>query len=939
MASNIKNKNQETLLVLDGHSVLYRAFYALPTALTLESGQVINAVYGFFNMLFLSIDQFSPTHLCICFDRKEPTFRHVMYPEYKAHRSPTPEELISQIPIVKDCLIKMGIKVFEKPGYEADDLIGTISKVSTKNQVKTLIISGDKDLLQLVTDYASVAIMKKGIANFDIYDHKAIKERYNLTPDQLIDLKSLQGDSSDNIPGVAGVGEKTALSLLMQYPSLDEIYENLENIKSKSVKSKLEADKDIAKISYQLATINTKSPIDISIPELSYSPNWQNILSCFHEYKFNNLIRKYQSRVGDSELVVTENKAVHINESIKSGDVIYTVIDVVDGLKKIIKDLKLGFAVDLETTSLITHLAQIVGIAISFKPKEAFYIPLNKYLEDDSPDNEVTIPLFQEMEAPRPKKKTAFKINPFLKLLKPLLEDPGISKITHNGKYEYQVFKNYGIELNGVNFDTMLAAYLLFPGKPVGLKDLANRLLNIQMTTYEELVGKGKTQISFRDVTIEQAINYAATDADLTLRLADYFRPKIEENGLGRLFYEIELPLQIVLGKVEYEGVSLDVEYLRKIESEFEIEIEQARKEVFEISGEEFNLNSPKQLQEILFNKMGLPTQKKTQTGHSTDASVLEKLAPNYEIAKVLLKYRTLEKLSSTYIKALPALVLEDTGRVHTSFNQTVTMTGRLSSSAPNLQNIPIRTAHGGKIRKAFIPSTPENFILSADYSQIELRIIAHLAKDEKMIAAFNNNEDIHTSTASLVFDVPLNEVTKEIRYQAKAVNFGIIYGISVFGLAENLQIPRQESKEIIDNYFLKFPNIKKFMEETIIETMQEKLVKTVFGRIRQIPEIDSPIPARKQFAKRTAINTRVQGTAADIIKIAMINVQNKLEEQKLGSKMIIQVHDELVLDVLPLELQKVRDLVINEMENAVQLSVPLTVDADIGKNWQEMKS
>jgi DNA polymerase I len=915
---------KNNLLLIDGHSLAYRAYYAFPNTMTLPDGSPSNALYGFITLLFGQIERTKPKYLGVCFDRKEKTFRHEMYPAYKAHRPPSPQDFRDQIDALKILLNKIDVPVLELPGYEADDIIGTIGRRAEKEQIYSLVLTADKDFYQLISDYVHIIVPQRGARESQIFKIKNIEAKYGLTPNQIIDLKALQGDPSDNIPGVAGVGEKTALTLLHEYPSLNDVYDNVDQLKSEKLKEKLINSKEQAYLSYKLAEINCEVPIDRGIAELLFEPNWENILDSFKELQFNNLYKKYLVKSEAHALSVKET----VNKQIEKTE--YKLIDTLSAVKALIPKLKKGFACDLETTSLNARDAQIVGISISFSRACAVYIPFNKYIKNIVPEENIM--LFSGLE--QKEAVDDFQINPYLKLLQPLLEDPKIPKYTHNGKYEYVVLKNHGIELSGIEFDSMLAAYLLYPGDRIGLKQLVYKIYQCEMTTFEEVVGKGKSKLNFSQIDINVAKDYACADADFTFRLKEDLVKKIQTQALDNVFYNIEMPLQTILGKMEFTGVAIDSDYLHLLDREFTSQLKIVEKTIFNIAGTVFNINSPKQLGDILYDSLDLPVLKKTKTGRSTDSSVLEKLQSKHEIAKYLLDYRSLSKLLNTYVRALPFLVNIRTNKIHASFNQTITATGRLSSSNPNLQNIPIRTKDGEKIRGAFICSNSDGYILSADYSQIELRVMAHLAQDKNMIQAFQNNEDIHKSTAAIINNISLDEVSKEQRSNAKAVNFGIIYGISPFGLSQNLNIPAKEAKEIIENYFEKFPNIKKFFEDTILFAEKNSFVRTEFGRFRPITGINDPNHNMRQFAKRAAVNTRVQGTAADIMKLAMISIQSQIETLGLTSKMAIQVHDELVFDVPIQEKDQMVAIVRKEMESAVQLSVPLTVDISAGKNW-----
>ena len=923
MTSPPDNTKNSSILVVDGFSLAFRAFYGLPPTIKLPDGQPINAVFGFISLLFEAIEKEKPTHLAVCFDRPEPTFRKENYPEYKAHRPPPPEEFVTQIPILKSCIKDIGITILEKPGYEADDIMGAIAREGESKQFKTSLMTGDQDCFQLVGNYVTVLMNRKGVSELVRYTPDKVIEKCQVTPEQIIDYKALKGDASDNIPGVKGIGDKTATTLLKEYGTLDGIYENLDKIKSKSVQKKLMEGKELASISKKLATIEQNVPIDLSFEQFKYVPDWKIIMEIFKEFQFNRLLRKYEKKLGS---VSSQENGPNSEKS--NGT--YRTVSSLEEVKELIKELSDGFAIDLETTSLSIIDAQIVGVALSWKENEAIYIPLNKFLEDDTTSGMALFDQFQVQSKFR-------KISPILECLKPLLEDPVIPKYAHNGKYEWHVFKNYDINFRGISFDSMLASYLLFPGERVGLKDVTERLLDIQMTTYESVVGKGKSQIRFDQVPIEVATNYAAADADFTLRLFKVLRPQLMEKGLLEVMNSIELPTQFVLGQMEREGVCLNRPFMHEIEKKFGEKSNQLSTEIKNIAGCDFNINSTQQLGEILFEKMELPVIKKNKTGPSTDSSVLTKLAEDHPIAQKILDYRSLEKLQSTYVKSLPTLIHPKTNRIHTSFNQTVAATGRLSSNNPNLQNIPIRTDEGKMIREAFIPSKPNNWIIAADYSQIELRILAHLSQDPNLVSAFQNGEDIHAATAAIINHCSLDEVTKDQRYKAKAVNFGILYGQSAFGLSETLGIPRKESAKIIEDYFEKFPTIKNLIEDTIAETKKTGIVKTEYGRIRAVPEIFEKNPMRRQFGERMAVNTRMQGTAADIMKLAMCKIFDVMKQKGLKSRMIIQVHDELVFDVVDEEKDVLVELIEEYMKSIAQLKVPLDIDVAIGKNWQEV--
>ena len=891
-------------LIIDGYAMIFRAFFAYPEHLTAPDGSPINALLGFYTLLLQAIDKIQPDYFCICLDHKDKSFRHDLFSDYKAKRESPPETLIVQLQRLRVLLKRSGLCFIEQSGYEADDLIGTLVNQEWVSGFDISILTGDMDLLQLVNDHVSVLMPQRGSAPMKVMTPTAVQEKYGILPNQVIDYKALKGDTSDNIPGVKGVGDKTALTLLNKFKTLDVLYDSVSDAGSASVQKKLIEGKHSAYLSKRLATICCDITIDLKQADCVYQPDWSEMLAMFKELAFQGLYRKYSEQAPQQQ-----NKA--------QGD--YHLIKDEKELKALLPKLKKGFAVDLETDALSTLDAHILGVAISYQPHEAFYVMLPKPVCD----------LFSQQQAP--------VCDGLLALLKPLLEDANIPKIAHHGKYEYQVLKRYGITLEGLDFDTLLAGYLLFPGQALGLKDLVSTHLNVEMTTYEALVGKGKQAMALVDVPDDQVRDYACADADYTLQLKQFLEPLLEQKGLTNLFYDIEMPTQMVLANMELEGVCIDKLYLNTLEKQLDEKLQHLKQFIFTFTTLPFNLNSPQQLANFLYDELGLPVLKKTKTGRSTDASVLEKLYHQHECVPALLQYRSLEKLQGTYVKALPSLLHPSDGRIHTSFNQTVVITGRLSSSSPNLQNIPIRSEDGQKIRRAFIPSKPDHKILSLDYSQIELRVLAELSQDKHMITAFKEGVDIHQQTAALVFNCSLQDVNKEQRYQAKAVNFGIIYGVSAFSLSQQLGISNAEAKQIIDNYYAQFPTIKKFMDDTIVQAREDGFVKTAFGRYRYLPEIKASQVQRRNFAERTAVNTRIQGTAADIMKLAMISVDTLLKQKNYKSKLIIQVHDELVLDVISDECDQLPEDIKQCMQTVVDYEVPLEVDAVLGDNWQEI--
>ena len=915
----------KTLLIIDGYSLAFRAYYAYPQSLTLPDGFVVNAIYGFITLFFSAIDQFNPTHVVVCFDRKEPTFRHKKYEAYKAHRPPAPEDFIEQMNRLKEALSDFGIQYIEKPGFEADDLMGTFANQYSSVCEKIYLYTGDHDAFQLVSDTVHVIMPKKGVSAFLIYSPKEVLERYHVTSDQIIDFKALKGDSSDNIPGVKGIGDKTASKLIQDHSSLKNIYENIDLISNAKLKEKLILGKENAFLSYDLAKIDVNVSLNFQLDTFLKQFDWAVIFNFFTQYRFKSLLKKYETNFNALDSVVA------CNEHYTHQSTHYVLVETLEECEQLIPKLLNGFSFDLETTSLIVQEAQIVGISISFEEGEAYYIALNKFVSKVQLSE--TVPMFNagsEVTINR-------KLNPFLKCLKPIFEDASVEKFLHNAKYDYQVLFYYGICLKGVCFDTMIAAFLCDPYQKIGLKDVVYKVFNITMKSYEDVVGTGKSKCSFEDVEITTALEYAAADADMTFRLKNYFQSLLQEKKLDTLFYTIEMPLIFVLADMELNGVDIDIEKLNAIRSLFQAELDVLVKAIYHKTECEFNINSTKQVAEVLFDRLLLPVIKKTKTGRSTDMAVLEELKNEHPVIEDLIHYRILEKLLSTYVNSLPQLISPVTNKIHSHFNQAVAVTGRLSSTAPNLQNIPIRTSKGKEIRSIFISSSNKHFILAADYSQIELRLMAHLAQDKTMIDSFLSGEDIHALTASKVFNCELSAITKEQRYQAKAVNFGILYGMSASSLSKQINVSRKAASQMIADYFERFSNVNLFIKNTIENAKKNGFVKTEFGRIRPLLNINTANWATRQFEERVAVNTRLQGTAADIMKLAMISIDKEFKKSKLESKMIIQVHDELVFDVIDSEFDIIKNIIVSNMEHVVEYSVPLTVDLQFGKNWLDL--
>lgn len=873
------------LILIDGNSLMNRAYYALPELMN-KKGQHTNAIYGFANILFKIMDTYKPSHISVAFDLKAPTFRHKQYDAYKGNRKKMPDELREQVEPLKKMIDAFGINRIELEGYEADDLIGTVAKNFEQDGFEVYIITGDKDALQLVSDKIKVLFTKKGISELDEYDPDKMTEKYELTPQQFIDLKGLMGDQSDNIPGVAGIGEKTGIKLLKEYGSIENIYMNIDEI-SKSVKAKLEAGYDMAFLSKSLATIMVDIPLELKVDEFEKKDIDKNtLISLFSEFEFNSLIGK----VGNDE----------------SG-----LIDKVQKEYLISNDIEL-----------------LIDKATSLKSLNLFSIAKSGLVSDKR-----LINLFVKID------EEFFNIEEkdVLKL-KDVFENPEIKKYGYNLKNDCLILKPYEINLTGLYFDIAIAEYLIdSTSSNYEIKDIALKYNLGDVLSLEELLGKGKSKKDFKDLSDAQISGYACSVLDIVDNGKEALITTIENYTMHNLFYEVEMPLVEILADMEYIGISADKEVLNELKQKFDIEIKTLEVSIYEYAGENFNINSPKQLGHILFDKLGLPAIKKTKTGYSTNAEVLEALSDKHPIIDKITLYRQYTKLQSTYVDGLLNIINPKTGRIHSSFNQTITTTGRISSTEPNMQNIPVRLEIGRELRKVFV--APEDmYLVDADYSQIELRILAHIANDEGLIDAFSKGDDIHTITASEVFNVPLDEVTKELRSAAKAVNFGIVYGISDFGLSNNLGISKQVAKEYIDNYFARYPYVKKYMEDIVEKAKNDGYVETYIGRRRYIPELGSNNFIMKNLGKRLAMNTPIQGSAADVIKIAMVKVYARLKSEGLKSKLILQVHDELIIESPDSEKSYVADLLKEEMESAVDLNVKLTVDAKWGKSWYETK-
>lgn len=886
-------KNKHTFYIIDGNSYIYRAFYAVRN-LTNSTGLPTNAVFGFANMLLKVIKDKSPDMLALVFDPKGPTRRHIEYKEYKAHRPPMPKDLVPQIPYIHKLVEAFRIPVFIQEGQEADDVIATLARRAEADGHEVIIVTGDKDILQLVGTNIKVYDTLKE----KVYEPKDVEERWGVPPEQMVEIMGLMGDASDNIPGIDGIGEKTAQSLIKQYGTIENLLARAHEITKPKLKQSLTEHAELARLSRGLAVLHADVPIEISYDALKpKAPDNAALLKILRELEFTSLL-KY----------VTQEPAEAV-----SYEMVFEEHDFQE-LARLLSSAK-EFCFDTETTSPDPIQAELVGISFCIKPHHAYYLPLGHFY----------------LGAPK-----QLELQHALAVLKPIMENPSINKIGQNIKYDLLVLSHYGIEVKGVSFDTMIASYVLNPSKPShGMDALALEYLNYKTMTYAEVTGTGKKQIGFEAVDVQTATRYSGEDADITLRLKLLLAPQLQEQNLEKLFREIEMPLMQVLADMERVGVKIDADFLKKISVKLGTDMAKTEKTIYELAGAEFNINSPKQLSEILFTKLGLTPIKKTKTGFSTDVDVLEELAHVHLLPAEILKFRTLSKLKSTYVDALPLMINPKTHRLHTSLNQTVAATGRLSSSDPNLQNIPIRTEVGREIRKAFIAETGSS-LLSADYSQIELRILAHMSNDPALIETFQRDEDVHTRTASEIFGLDPKEITSEMRRSAKAINFGIIYGISAFGLAQDIGVSNSEAKKYIDNYFARYPQVRAFIDKTIQDAKKNGHVMTLFNRRRFIPELTSSAAAVRSFGERMAVNTPIQGTAADLIKLTMIRIQARLAKQGLKSKMILQVHDELVFEMPDAEIEVMKNLVKDEMENVIALSVPIKVDMGVGKNWDE---
>ena len=917
------------LFLIDAYALIYRSYYAFIKNPRINSkGVNTSAIFGFINSIEDVLKRENPSHLAVAFDPKGPTFRHEAYEQYKAQREETPEVIRQSVPIIKDIIKAYNIPILEVPRYEADDVIGTVAKLAEKEGFDVYMMTPDKDYGQLVSEHIFMYRPKFG-GDYEVLGVPEVLEKYNLAnTDQVIDLLGLMGDTADNIPGCPGVGEKTAQKLLAQFGSIENLLENTDQLKG-AQKRKVEENMEQIRFSKFLATIKTDVPIEFdSAACVLGKANEERLVEIYTELEFKTFINKLTSEPkkteqqgpiqGDLFAIFTPDSTDDSKNTtladLKSTPHSYHLIDTEEkraDLARFLLDQDF-FAFDTETDGIDPLKANLVGISFAVKENEAWYVPV--------PEN------FEEAKQ-------------IVAHFAPALQNPKSQKIGQNIKFDILELRKYGVKVAGPLFDTMIAHYLLNPELRHGMDYLAETYLKYQTVPIEDLIGpKGKHQLSMRNVPLEQITEYAAEDADVTMKLKNFFAPELKKEGLENLFATIEMPLIYVLAEMEATGVTLDTKALKQSSVELTASLHQLEKEIYEMAGMEFNINSTKQVGEVLFDHLKLDDKaKKTKTGgYSTSEAVLEKLRSKHPIIGKLLEYRGLKKLLSTYIDALPELINPETGKIHTSFNQAVTATGRLSSTNPNLQNIPIRDELGREIRKAFIPDNEDCIFFSADYSQIELRVMAHLSNDPHMIEAFRSGADIHAATAAKIYNLPVEEVTSDMRRKAKTANFGIIYGISVFGLAERLSIPRAESKELIDGYFATYSRIKEYMDESIKIAKDQGYVETIFKRKRFLPDINSHNAIVRGYAERNAINAPIQGSAADIIKLAMIRIYERFEQEGLKSKMILQVHDELNFNVYKNEAEEVKKIVLEEMEHVMDLQVPLIADCGEGANWLE---
>ncbi len=900
--------DRKRLYLMDGSQFAFRAYYAfIRNPLFNSKGMNTSAPYGMLNSILKIIEVEAPDALAVAFDISKSAERLAMFPEYKATRKKMPEDLYKSFPYIRAIVEAMRIPVLVKNGVEADDILGTVARRAESAGWDVVLVTGDKDLMQLVDEHVSILAPSKGALPTEWFTHDNAFKRFGIPPDKMIDYLALVGDSADNIPGVRGIGHKTAFNLLHDYGSFDNIYEHIEEIKE-NVAKKLVENREMAELSRKLVTIDTDVDFDFDWENAELTePDFEKLIPIIEELGFTSLLDKLYEEWGEDRRAVPEREFE------------YRLVGGMTELEEVLKWLSAAsrISLDTETTSRNPMEAELVGISFSIEEGEAFYVPLgHRRAGEIFADDDLNLPMQKVLDA-----------------LKPIIEDEKLKKLGQNLKYDYIVLANAGIELRGIDGDTMLADYLLEPGAyEHGLDALSLKILGHRMQSYKELVGEGKKEVSIAEIEPKRVAHYSGEDAEVTLRLANILEPRLEEMQLKKLYDTLEIPLLTVLADMQIAGVRIDKEFLLKLSTKLKIELGEIEKTIYDQAGEEFNIGSPKQLSHILFDKLKLPVQKKTKTGFSTDADVLQILSVMHELPASIIRFREIAKLLSTYVDALPSMINARTGRVHPTFQQAVTSTGRLSCKNPNLQNIPVRGETGREIRRAFVPAEG-NILLSADYSQIELRMMAHISGDENLIRAFKEGRDIHAATASRIFDVSPNSVNPSQRRMAKVINFGVIYGMTAWGVSGRLKMELSEAKKFVDAYFERYPGVKKYIDETPKRVEELGYVETILGRRRYFDMTKSG-SQNQAFIKRAAVNTPIQGSAADLIKIAMIGIHKRLKDEKLKSKMILTVHDELVFDALVGETEHLTQMVKEIMESAMELAVPLVVDIGAGKDW-----
>ena len=944
-------KQTERLFLLDGMGLVYRAYYSFAgRPLRNSNGENTSAAYGFASTLMKILDDERPDHVAVVFDTKEPTFRHELFPEYKATRDAMPEDMVPQLGWIKDIVRALRAPLLELPGFEADDIIGTLARAAEREGIETYIVTADKDMMQLISSKITMLRPSKVATELEVVQAEGVRAKFGVAPGQVIDVLALTGDASDNVPGVKGIGEKTAIPLIQQWHSLENLYEHVQEVPQKGVREKLIAHKATAFLSKTLVTIDTAVPIALGVHDLrAQQPDADRLRAIFTQLEFKALLGRIGGKGAKPEedtpprIAADTPSAPAASEdqapvtTISEDQHTYHCVTTPAALKSLCTRLKKAssFAFDTETTSTDAMQAALVGCSFCVEPREAWYVPVLQAATAATPTD-----LFgasQHTDAPA-SPGPGLPLADVIAALKPILEDPRKKIVGQNAKYDMLVMRNHGIVMHPPAFDTMVAGYLLRADGQHSLDSLALETFHYRMVSFDDLTGTGKNRVLITEVPVAQVAEYAAEDADFTLRLCEAQEPRLKQEELITLATSIEFPLIAVLASMEFEGVRLNVEHLATMSTDIEKLVTALVATIHGHAGAPFNINSTQQLGEILFQQLRLPAVKKTKTGYSTDVSVLEGLQGQHPIIDALLEYRQLTKLKSTYVDALPALLHPRTGRLHTSFNQAVAATGRLSSSDPNLQNIPVRTDLGREIRRAFIPREDGWNILAADYSQIELRVMAHISGDPGLREAFINDEDIHATTAARVFGVAPKDVSRDMRRKAKEVNFGIMYGIGPFGLANRLGITQTEAKEIIARYFDRFPGVKQYIQDTLEQARSRGFVQTLHGRRRYLPEITSRNQNIRGNAERQAINMPIQGTAADMIKIAMVNLHAALVAGRHATRLLLQVHDELICEVPEQETAAMKKLVPEIMANAMPLAVPVKVDAGFGPNWLEAK-